>query len=142
MDGLGAAALGSLILGDVSSASAQYGAIQAEQSQVLLESRQQEVAFSQKSLNTIANTKKLLEQQAVSISSAGGSLGSGSFKAISQDTFDKGSQTEANEDRQTKIAEASFKAKKAALSQQENALPWQMMGRFINQAASIGSEFL
>lgn len=139
MQALLVAGVGAELFGDIASYNQQQGAIAAEESASNLEAKQQEVAFSQKTLANINQTKRLLGMEAVTAAGQGESLASGSLRAITFNTFQKGKETDQNLATEDKIAQAQNEAKQSALSQQSAALPWQLLGTVAKQGVEIGS---
>lgn len=141
MVGLGAAAGIALLGGDIASMNSQSAAIEAQQQSLNLEAKQSQVAFSQKTLNNIESTKRLMGLQAVAAAGQGESLTSPSIKATTLDTFQKGKETGQNIDTEGKVAQISYKNQQDALSEQQSALPFQMLGNLAKQGVSLAALF-
>lgn len=147
MMGLGASAglalLGGGVMaaGDIASMNSQNAAIEAQQQSLNLEAKQSQVAFSQKTLNNIESTKRLMGLQAVAASGQGESLTSPSLQATTLDTFQKGKETGQNIDTESKVAQISYKNQQDALSEQQSALPVQMLGNIAKQGVSLAALF-
>jgi hypothetical protein len=139
MVGLLASAGVAMVTGDVAGYNASNAAIDSQEAAVHLEAAQSAVAFSQKTLNTIANTNQLIQIQAVKTAGRGESLSSGSFGAMSEDAYNTGQQDQANIDTESKVAALNYQSKEESLQQESNMLPYQLLGNIGQQAFSFGT---
>lgn len=125
----------------VASAFSTSAALSSQENSVKLQASQQALAFSQKSLAIIAETKQNIETQAAVASENGLSLASPSLKAISFGTFQKGQTSLSNNQTEAKVAQISSQNEINSLNAQKNILPIATLGKVALDFSTMGSMF-
>jgi len=132
---------GLAVTGELANAFSTNSALDKQEESVKLQASQQQLAFSQKMLNTIAQTKQNIETQATVAASNGASLASPSLKAISLNTFQIGKKDMSNINTESKVAQISAQNEINAINAQKNTSPIATLGKIGLDIGSMGGMF-
>lgn len=132
---------GLAVTGEVANAFSTSSALDKQEESVKLQASQQQLEFSQKMLNTIAQTKQNIETQATVASANGASLASPSLKAIGLNTFQIGKRDMSTINTESTVAQISAQNEINAINAQKNTLPLATIGKVGLDLGSMGGMF-
>lgn len=142
MGALGIALGAAMFVSDVVGLGAQEEAMEAQKSALAMQAAEKNLQFAQKTANNISTTRQNMEIQAVQASGMGESLSSPTLKAITLQTFQTGKKDIQNNQTAQAVSNLSYQNEQHGISEEEDALPFQMMGQLAQQGGMMKTEGL